>query len=122
MLYDQAQLACVYLDRLPHHARRLFAAQARDVLDYVVRDLTGPDGPFLSAEDADSARDPAKPHEKDEGAFYVWTAQEIEAVLGKEPAAAFNFRYGVAAEGKVPRRRTARRSSRSQRAVRGTED
>ncbi|MDQ2868734.1 MAG: DUF255 domain-containing protein, partial [Verrucomicrobiota bacterium] len=55
MLYDQAQLACVYLDafQLSHEAG--FAEVARDVLDYVRRDMTAQEGGFYSAEDADSA-------------------------------------------------------------------
>src|SRR5207237_2873347 len=68
MLYDQAQLACLYLDAYRITGDDFFAAEARDVLDYVLRDLTGPEGQFYSAEDADSARDGAKPGEKAEGA------------------------------------------------------
>src|SRR3712207_7074347 len=47
--------------------------RSRDTLEYVLRDVAGPDGQFYSGEDADSARDPGKPDEKAEGAFYVWT-------------------------------------------------
>ena len=70
MLYDQAQLAWAYLDALPGHAASAaYAATARDILDYVLRDLTSPEGAFYSAEDADS--------EGEEGRFYVWTPAEI---------------------------------------------
>jgi uncharacterized protein YyaL (SSP411 family) len=108
MLYDQAQLACCYLDAYRVTGDSSYADTARAVLDYVLRDLTGPEGQFLSAEDADSARDPAKPEEKSEGAFYVWRADEIEKVLGSESAAVFNFHFGVAADGNVPKPQDSR--------------
>jgi uncharacterized protein YyaL (SSP411 family) len=102
MLYDQAQLATCYVDAYRVSGDAFFAGVARDVLDYVLRDLTGPDGRFYSAEDADSARDAAKPHDKTEGAFYVWRSGEIEQLLGAEAAAVFNFHHGVATGGNVP--------------------
>ena len=61
--------------------------------------MTGPEGGFYSAEDADSAPDPANPKEKKEGAFYVWTDEEIAAILGKEKAAIFNYYFGVESNG-----------------------
>jgi uncharacterized protein YyaL (SSP411 family) len=76
-----------------------FAAMARSTLEYVQRDLTGKHGGFYSAEDADSAVDPAHPHEKEEGAFYVWTRSELDALLGPETAALAARHYGVRAEG-----------------------
>jgi uncharacterized protein YyaL (SSP411 family) len=103
MLYDQAQLACCYLDAYRVTGDASHAGAARDVLDYVLRDLTGPDGQFYSAEDADSARDPARPDEKAEGAFYVWRAEETDRVVGAESAAVFKFHYGITAEGNVPK-------------------
>src|SRR5213076_2952625 len=54
MLYDQAQLASAYLDALQITGEVEFAATARDILDYVRRDMTSPQGGFYSAEDADS--------------------------------------------------------------------
>ena len=103
MLYDQAQLAGRYVDAYLIMGDAAFAEVARDTLDYVLRDLMGPEGQFYSAEDADSARDPARPDEKAEGAFYVWTAADMEEVLGKGAAELFAYRYGVAAEGNVPK-------------------
>jgi len=101
MLYDQAQLATTYLDVFQLTHESFYAEVARDILDYVLRDMTGPDGEFYSAEDADSPR-PGHPEELLEGAFYVWTQSEIEAVLGKEAASIFNFYYGVEAKGNAP--------------------
>ena len=63
--------------------------------------MTHPDGGFYSAEDADSVIDPAEPKVKGEGAFYLWTAQELEQLLGEQPARMFAFRYGVEPNGNV---------------------
>jgi uncharacterized protein YyaL (SSP411 family) len=67
----------------------------------VLRDLAHPEGGFYSAEDADSAADPAHPHEKSEGAFYIWTQAEIVAALGAQDAAIFARSYGVGEKGNV---------------------
>ena len=82
MLYDQAQLAISYLEAFQITHDALYAEIARSTLDYVLRDMTDPDGGFYSAEDADSVIDPANPKEKGEGAFYIWTAKELEQALG----------------------------------------
>jgi uncharacterized protein YyaL (SSP411 family) len=101
MLYDEAQIAISYLEAFQITRDGQYAACARDVFSYVQRDLTHPDGGFFSAEDADSAADPAKPKEKREGAFYVWSREEIEATLGPSDAEIFCARYGVVAGGNV---------------------
>src|SRR4029077_18232877 len=129
-LYDQAQLTNAYLDavqisRYPHlnpqvgiatgeerreegakrQVRVEFEAVARDILDYVARDMTSKEGGFFSAEDADSPivagiGDPG--HSKTaEGAFYVWTKKEIDDALG-DAAEIFDFHYGVQAHGNAP--------------------
>src|SRR5437867_57186 len=104
MLYDQAQLAVTYLDAFQITRDRQYESVARDILDYVARDMTSEDGGFFSAEDADSPvaeiGDPA--HRKTaEGAFYVWTKKEIDAALG-DAADIFDFHYGVQAHGNAP--------------------
>ena len=91
MLYDQAQLACVYLDAYQITGRPAYAATASGILGYVARDLSAPGGGFCSAEDADS--------EGEEGRFYVWTPGGIEAVLGAEDARLFGLVHGVTPEG-----------------------
>lgn len=101
MLYDQAQLATSYLEAFGITRDGQYAAVARDIFSYVQRDLAHPDGGFYSAEDADSAADAAYPREKSEGAFYVWTAQEIDALLAPPDAAIFKFRFGVEEHGNV---------------------
>ena len=101
MLYDQGQLAVSYLEAYQITRGEEYAAVARDILEYVLRDMTHPRGGFYSAEDADSAADPAKPHDKREGAFYVWEAAEIRRLLGSPAAGLFELRYGVEASGNV---------------------
>jgi len=105
MLYDQAQLASAYLDAFQITGDADFAVTARDILDYVRRDMTSPEGGFYSAEDADSpivARDGDSGHGKTaEGAFYVWTKQEIDDALGDE-SPTFALHYGVEENGNVP--------------------
>jgi uncharacterized protein len=98
MLYDQAQLASAYLDAYQITHDSLFAATARDILDYVQRDMTGPEGGFYSAEDADSLVQAGKPDHR-EGAFYVWTKDEVDHVLGPERAKVFDHVYGIEAKG-----------------------
>jgi uncharacterized protein YyaL (SSP411 family) len=112
MLYDQAQLAVAYLEAFvvarassPRDHRleadaTLFEEVARDILDYVQRDMTAKEGGFFSAEDADSIFEHGKP-EHGEGAFYTWTRKELDAVLGSS-AEIFNFHYGVQPDGNVP--------------------
>jgi uncharacterized protein len=101
MLYDQAQLAVSYLEAYQITREESLAAVARDIFTYVLRDLTAPEGGFYSAEDADSVVDPAHPHEKGEGAFYIWTAAELRSELGDGDAAVFAQRYGVLEKGNV---------------------
>jgi uncharacterized protein YyaL (SSP411 family) len=101
MLYDQAQLAASYLEAFQITGDETLAGAARGILDYVLRDMTAPEGAFYCAEDADSAADAAHPHEKAEGAFYVWSWSEIEQLLGEERATSFAYRYGVERDGNV---------------------
>ncbi len=102
MLYDQAQLAVAYLEAFQISRDPLFESVARDTLDYVLSHLTDPSGGFYSAEDADSALSADKPEEKAEGAFYVWTSDEITRILGDD-APLFMARYGVQPLGNVKR-------------------
>ena len=101
MLYDQAQLAISYLEAFQITGDPTTARTARGILDYVRRDMCDPDGGFYSAEDADSVINPAHPEEKGEGAFYIWTQAEIEAVVEKPTAEWFCYRFGVETEGNV---------------------
>ncbi len=100
MLYDQAQLAVSAVEAYQLTHDPFFAALARDILDYVLRDMRGPEGGFYSAEDADSLIAEGRA-EHGEGAFYVWTAAQVEDVLGKDAARVFDFAYGVEPRGNV---------------------
>jgi len=104
MLYDQAQLVVAYLEGAQASGDPFFAQVAEDTLQYVEREMTDEGGGFYSAEDADSVP-PEKAGEagarKTEGAFYLWTQDEIRQLLG-ESSRAFELRYGVLANGNAP--------------------
>ncbi|MBP8273059.1 MAG: thioredoxin domain-containing protein [Acidobacteria bacterium] len=111
MLYDQAQLVLAYLDGAQASRDIFFSVIAEDTLDYVVAELTSPDGAFYSAEDADSLAGAAQlatlgpdddgAHLKREGAFYVWAASEIDAIFGAD-APIVNKRFGIEPDGNAP--------------------
>jgi uncharacterized protein len=99
MLYDQAQLVLAYLEAARATGDRGFVGVAEDTLRYVGRDMTSEEGAFFSAEDADSLPPdaPAGAHPT-EGAFYLWSFEEIERLLGPD-AQMFCERYGVERRG-----------------------
>jgi uncharacterized protein YyaL (SSP411 family) len=101
MLYDQGQLATSYLEAFQITGDRQYAEIARRIFDYVLRDMTNSGGAFYSAEDADSVIDPAHPDLKGEGAFYLWSAEEVRRIAGDRDAAVFVRRYGVRDSGNV---------------------
>jgi len=99
MLYDQALIAVNYLEAQQATGLPVFGWLARDIFDYVARDLTSPQGGFYSAEDADSVLVQGKP-EHAEGAFYVWTKEELVALLGAD-AEFFCVHFDVKPDGNV---------------------
>ncbi|MBN1956341.1 MAG: thioredoxin domain-containing protein [Anaerolineae bacterium] len=90
MLYDNAQLARVYLHAWQATGDPFYRTIAEETLDYVAREMTDPAGGFYSTQDADS--------EGEEGKFFAWTPGEIHAVLGSQ-ADAFIETYGVTERG-----------------------
>lgn len=76
MLYDQGQLANVYLDAFSITKDVFYSYVSRDILDYLRRDMIGPEGEIFSAEDADSFESEGATLKK-EGAFYIWTTKEV---------------------------------------------
>ena len=104
MLYDQAQLVLAYVEAAQLSGDAFYAHVAVDTMDYVRRDLTDPAGGVYSAEDADSIppelADDEHAHQM-EGAFYIWTDEEVREVLGPD-ADVFRERYGVRPGGNAP--------------------
>ena len=104
MLYDQAQLVLAYLEATQATGDPFYASVAEDTLEYVLRDMTGPHGAFFSAEDADSIppeqAGSATAH-KSEGAFYIWSDDEIESLLG-DAAPIVRRRWGIERGGNAP--------------------
>src|ERR1700691_5323803 len=101
MLYDQGQLAIAYLEAFQITHDEPDAAVARRIFYYVLRYMTDAGGAFYSAEDADSAADASQPNVKGEGAFYIWSAQEIRALVDAPASEWFFHRYGVLENGNV---------------------
>ena len=99
MLYDQAQLVLAYLEAGQATGNPFFAAVAEDTLAYVARDMRDAAGGFYSAEDADSV--PPGGGAKKEGAFYVWSDAEIDALLGAD-ADLVRRRFGILPDGNAP--------------------
>jgi hypothetical protein len=91
MLYDNAQLAQLYLDTYLVSGDARHAGTVRDILDYVLRDMTHRDGGFFSAEDADS--------EGQEGKFYCWTHDELSKLLSPEEFIVAAKYFGITKEG-----------------------
>ncbi|MEW6078201.1 MAG: thioredoxin domain-containing protein [Thermodesulfobacteriota bacterium] len=101
MLYDNAQLASVYLDAQDLIDDPWPSEKAAEILDYMVRDLMRPEGGFYSAEDADSY--PGKPgvgHKK-EGAFYGWRLSDVQSALPRQDADIMAYHFGLEPDGNV---------------------
>jgi hypothetical protein len=100
MLYDNAQLAASYLEAWQATRDPIFADTARDIFNYVLMEMRSPEGAFWSAEDADSLL--AGSEEGREGAFYLWTKQEVMALLGPETGKLFCDAFLIREEGNAP--------------------
>jgi uncharacterized protein YyaL (SSP411 family) len=96
MLYDNALLTVAYVEAFQVTGRQDFATIAREVLRYVERDMTSPEGAFYSATDADSL---SPEGHLEEGRFFTWTPAEIEGAVGSEVAPLVVAYYGVTAPG-----------------------
>ena len=91
MLYDNAQLLRTYLHAWQVTQRPLYRRVLDETIDYVLREMTSPDGGFYSTQDADS--------EGHEGKFFVWTPPEIESILEPTRRPSLKRYYGVSERG-----------------------
>jgi len=91
MLYDQALLALAYTEAFCATHKATYRRTAEEILDYVLRELTSPEGAFYSAEDADSPGG--------EGAFYTWSEDEVRDALSSAQADLVVQAFNVTAEG-----------------------
>ena len=105
MLYDQALLALAYTEAAQATHRAEYADTVREILTYVLRDMTHPAGAFYTAQDADS--------EGEEGKFYTWTEQEIRDTLPEKEAQAVLRVFGFEAEGNFADQATGKRTGRN---------
>ena len=91
MLYDNALLLMAYVTGYRHTGEEWCADAARRTADYILRELTDEQGGFYCGQDADS--------EGEEGKFYVWTPEEVKAVLGDADGEEFCCRYDITPSG-----------------------
>ena len=92
MLYDNAQLVSLYSDAYLITKNPLYKTVVFETLDFVDRELTDKNGTFFSSLDADSTTPEG---ELEEGAFYVWTKDELEQLLGEEDYKIFADIYNI---------------------------
>ena len=91
MLYDNALLSRLYLHAYLATGHELYLRIVNETLDYVLREMTDPNGGFYSSQDADS--------EGEEGKFFIWSPEEIRAALGDRDADIFCAYYDVSDQG-----------------------
>lgn len=94
MLYDQAMLLLIYTEAYQITHNQQYEHTARDIAEYVLRDLTSPERGFYSAEDADS--------ENIEGKFYLWDIEGLKAILNEADANLAIKVYGLTEKGNFP--------------------
>jgi uncharacterized protein YyaL (SSP411 family) len=94
MLYDQAILSSALLNAFQATGDFEFASSAKRIFEYVLRDMTDDRGPFYSAEDADSP-DPAAPSRKKEGAFYLFSGEDISGILNRDEKRVFSEYFRI---------------------------
>ncbi len=91
MLYDQALMIMVYTEAYQATGNESYKTTAREIINYIIRDMRHENGAFYSAEDADT--------DGIEGLFYTWTAEEIDSVLDKTEASLFRLAFNIKDKG-----------------------
>ncbi|MDA0206721.1 MAG: thioredoxin domain-containing protein [Acidobacteria bacterium] len=107
MLYDNALLTSAYIEGWRATGDAAFAAVAREVLAYVSREMTSPQGAFYSATDADSLD--AATGAREEGLYFSWTPHELQDALGADDAAIAEALWSVDDEAELEGRNVLRR-------------
>ncbi len=102
MLYDNALLARLYADAGRALNEAEFLAVSREILDYVLREMTSPEGGFYSSQDADS--------EGEEGKFFLWTLREVERIVGPDLAPIAERYFDITEEGNFEQRNILHRT------------
>lgn len=106
MLYDNAQLLCCYCDAWALSRDPEILGSVYSLVKYFTSSdspIVNIEGGFFASEDADSSPTKGYKEEKREGAFYVWTLKEVQAILGSERDGNILARhYGIKADGNVP--------------------
>jgi uncharacterized protein YyaL (SSP411 family) len=102
MLYDQAMLAMAYTEAYQATRKEDYGKTAREILTYVLRDMTAKEGGFCSAEDADS--------EGEEGKFYLWMQEEVRQSLGSEETDFAARVFNIEKDGNFAEQATGRKS------------
>ena len=96
MLCDNALLAKLYIDMIQATKQELYSAVSRDIFDYVLNEMTSPEGAFYSGQDADT--------EGEEGRYYLWEMKEFLDLLGPRQAKVMARHYGVTSAGNLGRK------------------
>jgi uncharacterized protein len=91
MLYDNALLSRAYLHAYLLTGNYSYRRISEEILDYIAREMTSPEGAFYSSQDADS--------DGEEGSFFLWTIKEVESILGEEDAPLFCRYFGITPQG-----------------------
>jgi len=94
MLYDQAMMSIAYAEAYQATGKKNYEKTCREILTYILRDMTSSEGGFFSGEDADS--------EGEEGKFYLWTENEIRQVLPDEEYENISARFNIKENGNFP--------------------
>ena len=96
MLYDNALLAKLYVDMAQATKQDLYSTVARGIFDYIINDMTSPEGAFYSGQDADT--------EGEEGRYYFWSMKEFLDLLGPRNAKIMALYYGVTSSGHMDKK------------------